>query len=165
VSELRIRSAARAVLLDPDDRILLVRFEFPAKTVWATPGGGIEPGETPEEAIRRELDEEAGLTRAEVGPVIWTRLHIIPFIGGRWDGQREQYHLVRSHAFEPKPRHSWEQLEREYLFEVRWWTLEELEAAGTAPSEPTTFAPRRLPELVRALLEEGPPAEPLDAGV
>jgi hypothetical protein len=97
--------------------------------------------------------------------VIWTRLHIIPFIGGRWDGQREQYHLVRSHAFEPKPRHSWEQLEREYLFEVRWWTLEELEAAGTAPAEPTTFAPRRLPELVRALLEEGPPAEPLDAGV
>jgi hypothetical protein len=36
VSELRIRSAARAVLLDPDDRILLVRIEFPAKTVWSS---------------------------------------------------------------------------------------------------------------------------------
>jgi len=62
VSELRIRPAARAIVLDPDDRILLVRFEFPDGMFWATPGGGIEPGETPEEAVRRELAEEAWLT-------------------------------------------------------------------------------------------------------
>ena len=62
MAELRIRPAARAIVLDPDDRILLVRFEFPDGTFWATPGGGIEPGETPEEAVRRELAEEAGLT-------------------------------------------------------------------------------------------------------
>ena len=156
---LRIRAAARAVLLDPDDRILLVRFEFPARTVWATPGGGIEPGETAEDAIRRELQEEAGLTAFELGPVVWTRLHIIPFIGGQWDGQREQYHLVRAPAFEPQPRLTWEQLEREYVFGIRWWTIEELEEADT------TFAPGRLPELLRQLLRHGPPAEPIDAGV
>ena len=159
MSELRIRPAARAVLLDPDDRILLVRFEFPARTVWATPGGGIEPGETAEDAIRRELEEEAGLTAFQLGPLVWTRLHIIPFIGGQWDGQREQYHLVRVPAFEPQPRLTWEQLEREYVFEIRWWTVEEIEEAVT------TFAPRRLPELLRDLLRDGPPAEPLDAGV
>ena len=34
---------------------------------------------------------------------------------------------------------------------VRWWTLDELEAAETL------FAPRRLPALVRSLLEDGPP--------
>ena len=62
MAELRIRPAARAIVLDPDDRILLVRFQFPHGTFWATPGGGIEPGETPEEAVRRELAEEAGLT-------------------------------------------------------------------------------------------------------
>ena len=103
VSELRIRPAARAVILDPSDRILLVRFEFPTRIVWATPGGGIEPGETAEDALRRELEEEAGLTDFELGPLVWTRLHIIPFIGGKWDGQREQYHLVRTPAFEPQP--------------------------------------------------------------
>jgi 8-oxo-dGTP diphosphatase len=159
VSELRIRRAARAVVLDPDDRILLVRFEFPTMSLWATPGGGIEPGESPEEAVRRELAEETGLAEVEVGPVIWERLHIVPFIGGHWDGQRELYHLVRVPAFTPEPSHSWEQLNAEYVFEIRWWTQAELAGATEV------FAPRRLPGLVRDLLHRGPPAEPLDAGV
>jgi len=84
---------------------------------------------------------------------------VIPFIGGRWDGQREQYHLVRTKAFTPRPRLSWEQLHAEFVFELRWWTPQEL-AEATA-----TFAPRRLPELVRSLLHDGPPDEPIDAGV
>jgi 8-oxo-dGTP pyrophosphatase MutT (NUDIX family) len=159
VSELRIREASRAVVVDPDDRILLVRFEFPARTVWATPGGGIEDGETSEHAIVRELEEETGLTGIEVGPVVWTRLHVIPLIGGNWDGQREQYHLVRAPAFEPRPRLSWAQLNAEYVHELRWWTQGELAETGVA------FAPGRLPELVRQLLDEGPPAAPIDAGV
>jgi 8-oxo-dGTP diphosphatase len=159
LSELRIRSAARAVVIDPDDRILLVRFEFPARTIWATPGGGIEPGESAEEAIMRELEEETGLRDVVVGPAVWTRLHIVPFIGGNWDGQHEQYHLVRVPAFEPRPGLSWEQLNAEYVHELRWWTPPELAEATE------TFAPRRLPELVRSLLHDGLPDEPVDAGV
>lgn len=146
-------------MLDPDDRILLVRFEFPTRTVWATPGGGIEPGESPEDAVRRELAEEAGLASVEIGPVLWTRLHIIPFIGGDWDGQREQYHLVRTAAFTPEPRLSWQQLNAEYVFELRWWTFAELEETLEV------FAPARLPELVRDLVVNGPPPVPIDAGV
>ena len=159
MSGLRIRLAARAVVLDPDDRILLVRFEFPTRTVWATPGGGIEPGERPDDAIRRELGEETGLVSPEIGPLLWTRLHIIPFIGGRWDGQREQYYLVRTAAFTPSPQHSWEQLNTEYVFELRWWTQAELDAASE------TFAPERLPDLVRSLVRDGPPTEPIEVGV
>ena len=160
MSKLRIRPAARAIVLDPDDRILLVRFLFPTgKTFWATPGGGIEAGESSEEAIRRELAEEAGLEGVDVGPVVWMRLHIVPFIGGRYDGQREQYHLVRTRPFTPEPRLSWEQLNAEYAFELRWWALAELEEADE------TFAPRRLPELLRELLANGAPPAPIDAGV
>jgi ADP-ribose pyrophosphatase YjhB (NUDIX family) len=160
VTELRIRPAARAVVLDPDDRILLVRFLFPSgKTFWATPGGGIEAGESSEQAIRRELVEETGLSDATIGPVVWTRLHIIPFVDGQWDGQHEQYHLVRPPAFVPEPRHTWEQLKAEYVFELRWWALEELRAAEEI------FAPRRLPELLRDLVDNGPPLVPIDAGL
>ena len=159
LSELRIRPAARAVVLDPDGRILLVRFEFPTQTVWATPGGGIENGESHEDAIRRELEEETGLVDAQVGPPLWSRLHVIPFIGGQWDGQQEQYHLVRTPSFTPQPMLPWERLNAEYLFELRWWTLDELEQADV------TFAPRRLPELVASLLRDGPPAVTIDVGV
>ena len=84
--------------------------------------------------------------------MVWTRLHIVPFIGGRWDGQREQYHLVRTPAFTPSPALTWEQLNAEYVFELRWWTLARARAARRSSSHP-----RRLPELVRQLLRDGPP--------
>jgi len=42
---------------------------------------------------------------------------------------------------------------------MRWWTADELAEADTI------FAPSRLPELLRALLLDGPPAEPIDTGV
>jgi 8-oxo-dGTP pyrophosphatase MutT (NUDIX family) len=156
MAEPRIRLAARAVVLDPEDRILLVCFEGVERTVWLTTGGGIDQGETDEEAVRRELWEEAGLTGFELGPLIWTRTVLAPLAGGRWDGQSERYYLVRVPAFEPAPHLTWEQLREEGMTAVRWWTLDELEAAETL------FAPRRLPELLRSLLEEGPPSDPVD---
>jgi len=155
----RLRQAARAVVVDPADRILLVRFEFPSKVVWATPGGGLDPGETHEQAIIRELAEEAGLHEVELGPWIWTREHVIPFLDGNWDGQVERYVLVRTHPFEPVPRFTPEQLAAEYVTGLKWWTPAELAASEEL------FAPRRLPELVAALLRDGPPGKPIDVGV
>jgi 8-oxo-dGTP pyrophosphatase MutT (NUDIX family) len=156
---LRIRPAARALVVDPDDRVLLVRFEFPAGTRWALPGGGIEPGETPEEAIRRELVEEVGLHDASIGPHIWTRLHVIPFISGHWDGQREVIHLVRTPAFEPAPALSWEELAAEYVFELRWWTIDAIAAADA------TFVPRALHSLLAPVLAGDLPEQPTDTGI
>ncbi len=163
MNELRLRPAARAIVVDEEDRVLLVCFDFghaavADRRVWAMPGGGIEDGETDEQAIRRELLEEAGLAKFELGPLVWTRTHVVPLGHGRWDGQTERYYLVRAPAFDPKPRLSWAELRAENMIAVRWWTLGELEAAEAV------FAPRRLPSLVRSLLEEGPPGEPLAAG-
>jgi 8-oxo-dGTP diphosphatase len=160
---LRIRSSVRALVLDPADRVLLVRFEFPTATVWATPGGGQEEGEDDRATLLRELDEELGLHDVELGPHVWDRLHIVPFVDGRWDGQRDRIYLVRTPEFEPTPRLTWEQLRAERLHELRWWTTAELAAA--AADDEVVFAPRRLPALVGELLANGPPPSPIDTGV
>ncbi len=154
----RLRMAARAVVLDSGGRVLLVRFDFGDHVVWATPGGGIEELETDEHAVRRELAEEAGLEGFELGPLVWTRTHHVPLGSGTWDGQTERYYLVRTPPFEPAPRLSGEELRAEGMTAVRWWTLAGLEATDA------TFAPRRLPVLVRELLRHGPPADPIDVG-
>jgi TDG/mug DNA glycosylase family protein len=155
---LPLRRAVRALLLDPADRVLLVEFRWPDKTVWAPPGGGIEPDETPEEAITRELAEECGLRAFDLGPCIWTRSHWAATMPG-WGGQSEQIYLVRTEAFEPAPEWSAEQLAGEGIHGQRWWAPEELEAPGRI------FAPRRLPELLRDLVQDGPPPQPVDVGV
>ncbi|HXD34585.1 MAG TPA: NUDIX hydrolase [Pyrinomonadaceae bacterium] len=52
---------AGAVVIDANDRILLLKHVFRAGSGWGIPGGFIKAGEQPEEAVRRELMEEVGL--------------------------------------------------------------------------------------------------------
>jgi 8-oxo-dGTP pyrophosphatase MutT (NUDIX family) len=156
----RLRQAVRAVILDEDDRVLLVRFEFPRppRHVWAAPGGGIEDGESDEAALARELHEEVGRSDLAVGPLIWTRTHVIPMSSGH-DGQHERFYLIRTTGFDPRPALTTEELRREHVTGLRWWTPGEL-VAGDA-----VFAPRRLPRLLEGLRVDGPAATPVDAGI
>jgi 8-oxo-dGTP diphosphatase len=153
---LRIREAVRALVVDPDHRVLLVRFEFPTATRWALPGGGLESGETHVDALQRELREETGLIDAEIGPQIWNRLHIVPFLNGHFDGQRERIYLVRSEIFVAEPQLSWEQMNAEFVHELRWWTIDEIAASDAH------FVPVGLHTLLVSLLRDGPPTVPID---
>jgi G:T/U-mismatch repair DNA glycosylase/8-oxo-dGTP pyrophosphatase MutT (NUDIX family) len=118
------RRAVRALVLDADRRVLLVRYEHPVTGAawWAMVGGGVDAGESDEQALRRELLEEAGLVDFEIGPVVYTREHTFP-----WDRrlihQRERYHLVRVAAHEAAPTID---VGAEGVTDVRWWTLDEL---------------------------------------
>jgi 8-oxo-dGTP pyrophosphatase MutT (NUDIX family) len=155
----RLRTGIRALVLDPDERIALVRFDFPDRSVGAAPGGGVEEGEDDAATLARELREELGLELVEpLGRCVWVRTHVVPM--GGWDGQTERYYLVRTPPFAIRPGLSPEELRAEGVGEARWWTRDELETAADV-----RFAPRRLPWLLRELLRGGPGAEPLDVGV
>ena len=79
---------------------------------WEFPGGKIEPGETPEEALARELDEELGI-KAIIGPHVTHIRHNYRH-GGAVD---LQFYAV--HEF------TGEIINRIYQ-EVRWTKLEDL---------------------------------------
>lgn len=150
------RKVARVVLLDPQDRILLLHgFEpdDPADDWWFTPGGGVEGDESREEAALRELAEETGITEVDLGPVLWQRHCSFPFAGRRWD-QDEWYFLAHTTCTDAVPQ-ALTELELRSVRGLRWWTSAELSAARE------TVYPTRLAELLRTLLDEGPPRVPV----
>jgi len=145
------RQAVRAILLTPQHDVLLMRLHEPASEeyFWVTPGGGILPDESIEDALRRELDEELGLRSLHVGPVLCRRQHTFNWLGRRLC-QREQLHLVLVDRFEP---HMSDPTETLVLDRFHWWALDEL--AQTTES----ITPRALSQIIARYLADGPPPE------
>jgi ADP-ribose pyrophosphatase YjhB (NUDIX family) len=66
-TELLVLPSAAALPRDEAGRVLLVRIIDTGQ--WAVIGGAIEPDESPQDAARREAEEEAGVT-LELGPIL-----------------------------------------------------------------------------------------------
>jgi TDG/mug DNA glycosylase family protein len=139
------REAVRALVVDADSRVLLVRFARPVgdETWWGSPGGGIDPGETEEQALRRELREEIGLHDFELGPFLYEHGGEYPW-AKRLFRQHNRTYLVRVHEHEPSASVD---LTEEGVVGVRWWTPAELEQSDER------FAPPDLLERVRTILD------------
>ncbi len=162
----RIRHSARVVLLDQRDRVLLFKADYagvldstdkrPPGPAWITPGGGLDPGEIHETAALRELEEETGITDAELLQPIWTRdrEYLI-----RYEpvSIRERFFLARV----VDPILSFDghtEVERASFLEARWWYLADLAESSDL------FVPRDLPALLEPILAGDLSSSPIPVG-
>jgi 8-oxo-dGTP pyrophosphatase MutT (NUDIX family) len=141
------RQAARVVLLDRSDRVLLLEAQDPARPSkgrwWELPGGGLEAGEPTAEAAARELYEETGITGVNMGPCVW-RQHATFDFGGYHFDQHEHVHVARTEGGEYRPA-GLEALEAVAFKGARWWPLDEL--AGLIAGGGRTIPPWLLEQL------------------
>lgn len=147
------RQAARVVLVDPADRVLMLRAHDagdPGRSWWFTVGGGLSAGEDPRVGVAREALEEVGLVLdpAElVGPV-WRRSAVFDFarVTCRQD---EDFYFARVDAEVAVDRTRWSQIELDTLDEIRWWSVEDLAAVTVE------VYPESLVDLLGPLLRDG----------
>ncbi len=144
-----LRRAARILLVDADERVLLFRGfdpDRPDTRYWFTPGGGLDAEEPPAVGAARELAEETGLVLApeEFGAPVWQDVTEFGFAGLAYQ-QEQDFFLVRV----PRMRiatDGFDELERSSIDSYRWWTVAELEDTADA------YYPVELPALLRRLL-------------
>lgn len=161
---MRKRPTARVLLLDPDDRLLLQCIvtdtihepgKPPIPELWCGIGGGVNDGESYEEAAHREAKEETGIKDLELGPWVWTRDLVM-----EWKGElvffTERYFMARTATTEIIVD-GMEEEERQSTKEYRWWEPNALLAA----EKDTIFKPDVIPSGLSALLKCGPPSEPI----
>ncbi len=149
MSTLPLRKAARAVVLDTDRRVLLLHYDE-NNGFWATPGGSLEPGEDYPTAVLRELREELGAEKVDLGAQIAERSKDHP-VGGIRVRQVEKYFLARIALADIDPDRA---TQTDNIRSHRWWTLENLRTTRD------TVYPLGLSELIADVLAEGPPQRP-----
>jgi 8-oxo-dGTP pyrophosphatase MutT (NUDIX family) len=126
------RPSARALITDPDDRVLLLRVRDavalnaadPVTDYWITVGGGVEPGETFETALVREIYEETGHVIDDPGPCIWRRRRSVTDAAGITRDSDERYFWCPVSSAE-LTRDNLTQYERTYIQDFRWWALDD----------------------------------------
>src|SRR5271165_7301358 len=125
----RIRLAGRVIVLDPDDRVLLFRYDDgpPNGRHWCTPGGGLNDGEDYAAGARRELAEETGWTDVPLGAEVYQRTLTMEYADAIVR-QEERFFLARVDAARRDLGEVAAMHNSDGIAAWHWWTLEEMDA-------------------------------------
>ena len=148
------RPAARVLVISDAQSVLLLHAQdSQGHRWWLAPGGGLDAGESFEDAARRELREETGRDLL-VGPLIWTRRHVYNWAGTPQD-QYERFFVARcGEEFPVTPS-----VPDTYIIGHRWWHLREIQDSSD------DFTPRRLADYLPKIFSGEYPDPPFDCGV
>ncbi len=144
---MRERKAARLLVISPSQAVLLFRFvhkdgALAGQNYWATPGGGVEAGETFEAAAMRELREETGIEVDAVAAPVGNRTMVLMLPCGETVLAIEQYFVVHAPS-EALSKAEWTTHETQVMADHHWWSATELQSTAE------TVWPERLLEMLQ----------------
>lgn len=150
VSEPRLRRAGRVIVLDPDYRVLLFRYDDgpPNGRHWCTPGGGLNDGEDYLAGARRELTEETGWTDVAVGEEVFEQTLTMEY-ADEMVRQHERFFVARVRVVRRGLGEVAAMHDSDGIAAWRWWTLAEIDATAE------TIWPSELADLIRDALGPG----------
>ncbi|MCH2072651.1 NUDIX domain-containing protein [Acinetobacter pittii] len=127
---MRIRKSSRLLVLNENHQTLLFQFThkndaLAGQSYWATVGGGLEEGETFKQAACRELYEELGVVRQNVGNHVATRNFEMMLPSAEMVISEERLFIVFIKNEEVNTA-NWSEHEKLVISKSRWWTFEEL---------------------------------------
>ncbi|NUR72171.1 MAG: NUDIX domain-containing protein [Hamadaea sp.] len=134
--EIKIRRSARVLLLDADDRVLLLKIHdpsavrgpnpLPSVDFWLLVGGGLEQSETYEEAARREVFEETGISDFTLGRCILRHDKVVENPYGELQHVYQQIFVGRVPSGVPVSFAGHEPLEASTTIGYAWFTHAEM---------------------------------------
>ncbi len=118
------KSSGNILFIKYLDKISKSTAEF-SDGFWVMPGGGVEPSERFEEALKREIFEETGIKNIKIKNCILSRIAYAELSNNKQNIYYERYYLVETDEVEISIKNITDE-ETKVIKEYKWWSINEL---------------------------------------